>query len=147
MKASVIDRHDPAARPAHRLEDEDDQADAEGDVPGVRRGVAVGEVVAAEDRVDDDRDRQRRRQPVPPHDAMAKAPRDREDQEAEEEDEGDVDRPQHLRRHDRVGAVEMERRHHEGGQADEAAEPALQLVGRAFLRLDVLLGAEQRLLR
>ena len=138
-------RHDPAARPAHRLEDEDDQADAEDDVPVVRRGVAVGEVVAAEDRVDDDRHRQRRRQPVPPHDAVAKAPRDRKDQEAQEEDEGDVDRPQHLRRHDRVGAVEMERRHHEGDEANEAAEPALQLVGRAFFFLDVLLGTQQRL--
>ena len=39
--------------------------DAEGDVPVVRRGVAVGEVVAALDRVDDDGDRQRRRESSP----------------------------------------------------------------------------------
>jgi hypothetical protein len=39
----------------------------------------------------------------------------------------------------------VERRHDEGGQADEAAEPALQLVGRAFFFLDVVLGAPQRL--
>jgi hypothetical protein len=39
----------------------------------------------------------------------------------------------------------VERRHHEGGEADEAAEPALQLVGGALLLLDVLLGPLQRL--
>ena len=39
----------------------------------------------------------------------------------------------------------MERRHHEGDEANEAAEPALQLVGGAFLFLDVLLGLQQRL--
>jgi hypothetical protein len=39
----------------------------------------------------------------------------------------------------------MEGGHHEGGQADEGAEPALQPVGGAFLFLDVLLGPLQRL--
>ena len=36
-------------------------------------------------------------------------------------------------------------RHREGNEADEAAEPALQLVGRALFFLDVLLGPLQRL--
>ena len=39
----------------------------------------------------------------------------------------------------------MERRHHEGDEANEAAEPAFQLVGRAFLFLDELLRLQQRL--
>ena len=39
----------------------------------------------------------------------------------------------------------MKRRHREGDQPDEAAEPALQLVGGAFFFLDVLLGLQQRL--
>ncbi len=59
-----------------------DQRHAEGDVPGVRRGVAVGEVVAALDQVDHDGDRQQRGQPVPPHDAVAEALGHRKHQEA-----------------------------------------------------------------
>jgi len=38
----------------------------------------------------------------------------------------------------------MEGRHHEGGQPDEGAEPALQLVGGAFFFLDELFGPAQR---
>ena len=91
---------------------------------------------------------ERRREPVPPHDPVAEASRDREDQEAEEQHEGDVHRPQHLRRHDRVGACRggtRPSRRRPG--ATKRAEPALQPVGRAFLLLDVLLGAQQRLCR
>ena len=107
-------RHDPAGGAPHRLEHQHDQRDAERDVPGQRRGVAVGEVVAAVDQVDHDRDRQRDGQPVPPHDAVAKAPGQREHQEVQAQHERHVQRPQRLRRHDGVGGVEVERRHHEG---------------------------------
>jgi hypothetical protein len=48
-----------------------------------RRGVAVGEVVAALQRIDDDRDGERGGQPVPPHDPVPEALRDRKDQEAQ----------------------------------------------------------------
>ena len=98
------------------------------------------------DQVDDDRDRQRRGQPVPPHDAVAEAPRHREDEEAQEQHEGDVDRPQRLRRHDRVGGVQVEGRHHERDEARRSrrARPASLLAAPSSSSI-VLLGALQRL--
>jgi hypothetical protein len=138
-------RHDPAARAPHRLEDERHEREPERDVPAVGRRVAVGEVVAALDRIDDDRDRERGADPVPPHHAVAKALRDRKDEKAQEQHERDVHRPERLRRHDRVRGVEVECRHRERRQANEAAEPAVQLVGCAFFLLDELLGALERL--
>jgi hypothetical protein len=39
----------------------------------------------------------------------------------------------------------MERRHDEGGEADEGAQPALQRVGCAFLFLDEVFRPSQRL--
>src|SRR6266481_4114182 len=91
------DRHHPAGGAAHSLEDEEDQRDAEGDVPVVRRSVAVPDFVAALEYVRDHGYGSERRRPVPPHDAVAVALRDRKQQVAEEQHEADVHRAQHPR--------------------------------------------------
>ena len=56
------------------------------------------------------------------------------------------DGAQVLRADNRVGGVEMEKRHHHGHHGDQRREPALQLVLDALLALDHLLGALQGLL-
>ena len=139
-KGGNHDRHDPAGGAAHALEDQEYQSDAEDDVPAVRRSVAVPDIVAALENVSDHRDGCERGHPVPPHDAVAIALRGGEQQVAQEKHEADVHRAQHLRRHDRVCAVEVEQRHHHRRHGDEDAERAGQLVARALLRLDELLG-------
>src|SRR5437868_8394481 len=52
---------------------------------------------------------------------------------------------QHLRAHDLVGGVEVEKRHRDGHGDNEIGQHALELVLDAFLSLDHLLGARQRL--
>ena len=138
------DRHDPAVGAAHGFEHHDDERYAEGDVPRVGRGVAVGEVIAALQQVDHDRNRACGGQPVPPHDAMAKAGAGGKHQEAQEQHKADVDWAQGLRGHDAVGGVEVERRHREGHRDDEDAQPALELVGSARLGLDEFFGLVAR---
>src|SRR5437660_12834130 len=64
-------RHHPARGSAHAFEDEEDERDAERDVPVVRGRVAVPEIVAAVQDVGDHGDGRKGGDPVPPHDAVA----------------------------------------------------------------------------
>ncbi len=73
------------------------------DVEPVRRGGAVGEVLAAPDRVEQDRDRGGGGDHVEPADAVAEARRQREQQEAQHHHERDVGVAQRLGRDDVVG--------------------------------------------
>ena len=143
-KQHADERHDPARAAARRLQHQQRQDHAEHHVQVGRDGAAVGEIVAADETVADDEERQRHRDPVPPHDAVAEAAGEREQQEHQEQDEADVDHAQLLRRHDRVRGIQVEQRHHDGDRHHDAPEQAGEAVGRAFFRLDVLLGFLER---
>jgi hypothetical protein len=145
-------RHDPAGRATRRLQQDDDEDDAEHDVELERHRCAVGEVFAAIDRISDDGDGGDRRHHVPPADAVAILQRHRKQQEREHQHEGDVRVAQVLRVNDgragkRPGAgdghIEMKQRRCDRDRGDDHAGPAGKPVGGAFLLLDELLGLAQ----
>ena len=100
-EAQRDDRHDQAGGAPRRLEQQNDEDDAERGVELGRRGGAVGEILAALDRVDQDGGADQSQHHVPPADAVAEPQRHRKQQEAQHQHEGDVRVAQRLRRDDR----------------------------------------------
>ena len=133
-------RHDPAGCAPRRFEQQHDEDHAEDDVELGRRRGAVGEILPAPDRIDENRDANRRRRHVPHLDAIAEAGREREQQERQRQHESDVGIAQRLRRNDVVGSVKMKQRHHAGDHRDDDTSPANKPVRRALFLLDELLG-------
>ena len=116
-------------------------------------GGAVGEVIAALDRVDQDGGADQSQHHIPPADAVAEPHRHRKQHEAQHQHEGDVRVAQRLRRDDgrpaeRPGAgdggVEMKQRHHHRDGGGDVAGGAGQAVERALVGLDELFGLFQR---
>jgi hypothetical protein len=104
-----------------------------------RHGGAVAEVGALRQHVEHGGGRRCRQQVVPPADAVAEPPGHGKHQEAERQHHADVRRPQHVRRHDLVGGIEVEQRHRHRERGDGQADPAREAVERTLLRLDVAL--------
>jgi len=89
------------------FEQQHDEDDAEHDVEPVGNGGAVGEVLAAPQRVAEDRNRGDCGRYVPRAHAVAKPARQRKQQKRQRHHEGDMDIAQRLSGDDRVGRVEM----------------------------------------
>ena len=70
---------------------------------------------------------------------------ERKQKKAQQQHERDVDVAQLLRRHDVVGSIEMEQRHHDGDAGHRNANPAGEPIGGTFFLLDVFLGLAQLL--
>ncbi len=114
-----------------------------------RQGRAVGEVLAALDRVGDDGDRRRRGHHVPQADAVAVATREWKQQERQHQHEGDVGVAQILRGDDRCeaerpgsgdGHVQVEQRRRDRDRGNGRAGPSGQTIGRPLFLLDERLG-------
>jgi hypothetical protein len=112
----------------------------------VGRGGAVGEILAAPQRIDDGCDRNDARHDVPPADAVAEPRGQRKQEEAQHQREGDMGVAQFLGRNDRVGRIKMKQAHDHGDRGRNPSRPAHQAVGRAFLGLDEGFRFLQRLL-
>ena len=82
---------------------------------------------------------------VPPHDAVAKTGQHREEQERQQQHKTDMHRAQHLRRHDRVGRIEVKQRHDNGDGREARRKPAAELVGCALFLFDEFCGLFQGL--
>jgi hypothetical protein len=139
------DRHDRAGRAPRRFQEDHDEDDAEHDVELERRGRAVGELLAALQRIEDDADGGDRRDDVPPADAVAVAQRQWKQQERQHQRERHMHVTQRLRGDDgsigerpgaRDGGVEMEQRHRNRDARDGGARPAYEPVGDAIFLLD-----------
>ena len=135
MNSERDDRHDQAGGAPRRLQQQHDEDHAEHDVEPVRHRGAVGEILAAPERVGEDRDRGGGGDHVPPADAVAKARRDREQQKASTITNADMGVAQRLRRHDVVGGIEVKQRHRHRDRGDDVARRSRQPVGGALLRL------------
>jgi len=68
---------------------------------------------------------------------MAQTLGHREQKKAQDQREPDMDDAQVLRRHDVVGRIEVEQRHQDGETDPQGLQPALEMIDRAFLLLDV----------
>ncbi len=137
------DRHDPARGAPRRLQQQHDEDHAERDVGAVGRRGAVGEVLAAQERIAEDPDRGRRRDHVPHADAVTEPGRERKEQEAQHHHEGDVGVAQRLGRDDVVGGVEMEQAHRDRDRGDDRAGPAGEPVDHALFGRDEFFGLAQ----
>ena len=140
-------RHDRPGGAPRRFQQQHDEHHADDDVPAIGHGGAVGEIVAAPQRIDDGGHRDDAGHHVPPAHPVAEPRRQRKQQEAQHQREGDVGVAQLLRRHDGVGGVEMEQAHHHRDRGRDPAGPAHQPVGGAFLGLDEGFRLEQGLVR
>ena len=103
--------------------------------------------VAAREHVPDGDKRGQRGEPVPPGDPVTKALCDRIQQEAEKQHERDMDATQNVRRHDPVGRIQVEQRHHHRNRGDERSQCAAEAVKSPFLLFDVVFGLLQCLRR
>jgi hypothetical protein len=133
------DRHDQAGRPPRRLQDEDDERDADDDVHAFGQDRALAEIRALRNDIGDDREAQRGEDIVPDVNAVAKPVRRRKQQEDQEQDQPDMDRPEDIGRYDRPGGVEVEQRDGGRQQRERKAEPPRQLVGAALFLFDIAL--------
>ena len=131
------DGHDRPGRAPRRLEQKHDEDAADDHVPAQRDGGAIGEIVAAGERVTECRDGEKTGDDVPPADTVAEARRHRKQKEAEQEDEGDVRVAQLLGRHDEIGRVEVEQAHGDGDEGRDVTGPSGQAVGRPLFGFDV----------
>ena len=139
------DRHDRAGGAARRFQYQQHEYAAEDDIPAFRHGGAVGEIVAAPQRVDDDADAGQRRNDIKPLNAIAETAGERKQRETQHQHEGDVNVAQLLRRHDVVGGKEMEQRHQDGDAHHRGAGPTGEAVTGALFLLDVFFGLAQAL--
>ncbi len=137
------DRYDRTDGAARRLDQQDDEGDTEDHVGVVGSGRAVGEILAANDRVDQDADTGQAGDHVPPADAVAKARGGREHQKRQQQHEGDVGVAQFLGRNDLVGGIEVEQRHRDRDHGHDDSGPAQQAIGGALFLLDEFLGLAQ----
>ncbi len=141
------ERHDPAAGAARRLEQQHDEGHAQRHVEVRRRGGAVGEVLPAPDRIDEDCDREHCRDHIPPANAVAKPRGERERQEAQHHHEGDVGVAQRLGGDDVVGGVEMKQRHRHSDDRHADAREAREAVDHPLLGPDIGFRLAQLFLR
>ena len=118
------DRHDRPGGAPRRLQQQHDEDEADDDVQAVRRGGAVGEIVAAPQRIADGGDGEDAGQDVPPAHAIAEPHRHREQQEAQHQRERHMDIAQFLGRNDRVGGIEMKQAHHHGDGGGDSFRPS-----------------------
>ena len=136
---------DPAHGAAAGFEHQQHEGDAEEHIQGRRYDVAVPDVVAAVEQVEDGRYPEHSANDVPPHQPIAKARRDRKQEIDEEQHEADVHRPQHLRRHDLHRRVQVEEAHRDQQRRRDAVEPALEAADCAFRLFDEFFGFLQPL--
>ena len=148
------ERDDPSRGAPRCLEQQRDEHDAEHDVEMSRHRRAIGEFLAAFDRIDQYCSAGDAGDDVPPADPVAKSRRKRKQQKAQHQHESHVRVTQRLRRDDREvpqrprarnRGVEVKQRHHHRHGGDQRAGPTGEAVDRPLLGLDKSLRLAQLL--
>ena len=139
-------RYDPARRPPAGLDHEKHKGYAEEHVERRGHDIAIPDVVAAGQEIDDAGDAEDGADDIPPHEPVAKPRNHREEQIDEQQHEADVHRAQHLRRNDLDRSVEVEEAHDDQEPGRRAVQPALKSADRTLLLLDEFLGLLQSLI-